>query len=60
MPSVNEINDDPLAMGAGSTEKIFRIWGRNQTHVCDNLLKRVDAWTVENALTIELQELLVN
>ena len=36
------------------TEKIFRVWGRNQTHICYNLLKTVDAWT------IELKELLVN
>ena len=57
---VNEINDDSLSVGGGSTEKIFRVWGRNQTRICHDLLKKVVARTIENAPTIELKELLVN
>ena len=37
-PCVNEVNDDSLAMGEGTTENIFRVLGRNRTHICDDLV----------------------
>ena len=55
---VNEINDDSLAVGRGSTEKIVRVWGSNETRIYHDLLKKVDARTIENSPTIELKELL--
>ena len=41
-------------------EVLYRVRGSNQTHVCDDLLKMVDARTTEIALTNELKELMVN
>ena len=34
---VNDVNDDCLAMGEKSTEKIFRVSGRNRTHNLHNV-----------------------